>query len=196
MKMKSLFFFAAAVFFAAPVVAEDQQPADVKAAIELPTYKVGDWWELKTGNGTTRRTVKDVAPGRIIITVTGSGAPYDMTFDDGMNILHGYGGRTGAPVSYTPHTRFLAFPMSVGTQWGGNVEWFSPPSYSGSYSVESKVVGWEKVRVGGAEYDALRIENNNSSYGKSTCWYAPAVKYRVKCTGKPATYEVTGFSVQ
>jgi hypothetical protein len=184
------------LFNSAPALAEDNPPSNVGKAIERPVFYPGEWWQLKIEGGPTpRRTIKEVGSGRIIIRVTGNGAPFDLGFTDEMNMTNGYATRSGAPMSYSPHSRFLAFPMQVGTKWGGNVTWTTSID-SGDDRIEAEAVGWEKIILAGKEYDTMRIEYRSATYGNSTCWYAPAVKYRVKCTGKPVSYEVTDFSVR
>jgi hypothetical protein len=196
--MKSLIYLLSVslISFGNVVFAQDKPPVVTAKVVERPTYYPGDWWDITTGGTTVRQEVKTVDGGRITIQVAGrTMVPYDTIYTEEMNLVNGYGGRTGGAVAYAPHNRSLAFPLQVGKKWDGEVTWTSPPSYTGNYHMDAEAVGWEKITVGKAEYDALRIEYKGSSgRGPSTCRYVVEAKRMVRCDGS-VTFKLDNFSV-
>jgi hypothetical protein len=111
-------------------------------------------------------------------------------------------------VRYQPHNWNFEFPLHPGKSWGGDVTWSTPP-YGGSMTVKARVVGWEEAELrfgAGArrgeveKLPALRIEYEHIDRGtvsKSTCWYAPKIRFAVKCESTIPAYihEVIDYTI-
>jgi hypothetical protein len=133
-------------------------------------------------------------------------AQQESVYDRQLNRLESYAEDTGRLVRYEPHDYSFAFPLHPGKEWGGTVKWNALP-YGGEFDVKATVKGWEKtsleIRDGAGsraeEVDVLRIEYEHVDRGRttrSTCWYAPAVRFAVRCESSlPAfAYEVIGYA--
>jgi len=89
-----------------------------------------------------------------------------------------------------PQRRLLDFPFNLGKEWSdtGTVTPLSGPMKGKTmdFSETFRVLGWEDVKVQAGNFKAIKlqhtIENRTmKASGESFYWYAPDVKYFVKC---------------
>lgn len=89
-----------------------------------------------------------------------------------------------------PQRRILDFPFNLGKEWSdtGTVTPSSGPMKGKTMDVSEtfKVLGWENVKVQAGNFKTIKLQHTiknrtmNAS-GESLYWYAPEVKYFVKC---------------
>jgi hypothetical protein len=184
------------------LAAEETAPA--------PAYRVGDTWLLRLPGDARPRAQR----ARIVriegdkVTMVQGPAQEEATYDRELNKLEAHEAPSGRLVRYEPSNRNFAFPLQLGKEWGGDVKWSAPP-YGGNLAVKAKAVRWEAVdlrfdaglRRGEVEkLEAVRIEYEHSAGGKvdrSTCWYAPKIRFAVKCeSSNPGyTHEVIDYTL-
>ena len=180
-------------------------PAD-RELQAAPKLHVGDRWTytdlsqtieqvgadgvvMKQVHGTTTTLMRLNADGNVLSTDTATGS--------GSNVK----------VSYAPAMPIMKYPLKVGKSWRepyqSKVELIF--TINDSWEYESKVVGWESVKVPAGSFEALRIEwglrkvgGGNSQGG--TYWYAPEAKGWVKMLrqfqGNTTTSELQSFAVK
>ncbi len=149
--------------------------------VDVPELKVGDSWLYKRARGdefTTR-----------VIEISPLGSVTDSTTQPGVKLyrdLHGTITKIeGALAEGSPKNligwKWLDFPLSPGKEFTYQVEGATAP-----FSMEVKVVKWEKISVPAGAFEALRINacylNERSRwYGcGQEWWYAPEVKGFIK----------------
>lgn len=161
-----------------------QSPPPGARVVERPTVKVGDTWQFRQARG-TEYTVK-------VVHVSDPGDISENSLMPGVRLHSDQHGTVtkleGHPEALARVDRrlfvgwkFLDFPMWPGKKFSyrveGSVAWFS---------IDVKVLKWEKVAVPAGTFEALRIEAcylNESSrwYGCGmTFWYVPEAKRFVK----------------
>lgn len=110
-----------------------------------------------------------------------------------LNILQGSLLAKGNANTYSPNSGIYAFPLTVGKTWEAKANFATSTGRTGSYKLDAKVVGWEKVKVPAGEFDTLKITESGfyqsaneagtrTGTGRMqiTIWYAPAVGGMVK----------------
>ena len=89
--------------------------------------------------------------------------------------------------------RILNFPMRLGSEWNDT---FAATTLIGArkgqtnkYAEAVKVLDWEDVQVKAGTFRAIKLENVQESFaygsGRDVYWYAPEVRYFVKCQYDP-----------
>lgn len=177
------------------------------SVVEHPDIKVGDSWTYQLTND-WRSVVKDtytfmvsaVSDKEIQLTRKSekTGATVTVAETPDLNALV-KADPDGSIVRYSPNNGAYSFPLNVGKTWEAKADW-TTDGRSGSYSLATKVVGWEQVTVPAGTFTALKItkagyyratNGQNSGSGKihMTLWYAPAVKGMVEMQ-----YEDTNWS--
>jgi hypothetical protein len=156
---------------------------------ERPNVKVGDRWVfVKRSPDNSAKleytwVVTSVSPTRI--EGTENGKPLALTPDLGI---------IESPQEKFSNDRKLSFPLEVGKQWsyeGDSAQ--SEMTHCGGCGTHFKasvaVLGYEKVRVPGGEFDAVKLEMHATwvspqapgpGVSDFTYWYAPAVRAVVK----------------
>lgn len=89
-----------------------------------------------------------------------------------------------------PQRRMLDFPFNLGKEWNdtGTVTPLSGPMKGKTmdFSETFKVLGWENVKVQAGNFKTIKLQHTilnrtMMASGESLYWYAPEVKYFVKC---------------
>jgi hypothetical protein len=173
-------------------------PKDVPASVLPAQAKVGDFWEYAvrdayTGfsRGVYRYEVTRADADNVAIDVL-----HDNQRVDAFVYAPGWNARE-MPLTNLQRFRFeppfpaYAYPLEPGKSWYTVVN-ATDPATRKNYRVhiQAKVTGWERVRVGAGELDALRIQRyvyagNAESFNlqeeiTQTDWYAPAVRNIVR----------------
>jgi hypothetical protein len=153
---------------------------------ERPNVKVGDRWVFvrSTSGAKLEYTwvVTSVSPAGI--EGTENGKPLTLTPD--LNIIE-------SPQQKNSDKKGLSFPLEVGKQWSYDNDYLLNDMTFGTLQGHLKasvaVLGYEKVRVPGGEFDAFKLELQckwvspqapGPGECDSTYWYAPAVRAVVK----------------
>ena len=195
------------------------------AGAERPVLKPGDSWTYQRiddwKNAVKEKytlTVSTVSDKEIQLTRKSetSGKTMNVVQNPDLNILAGSILAIGSANTYSPNSGIYDFPLTVGKTWDAKSDFVVPKfDRTGSYKLNAKVVGWEKVKVPAGEFDALKIsedgfyrstQNGYTGTGSMgiTFWYAPAIKAMVKTRyedtwngslDKRVTLELLGYKV-
>lgn len=149
--------------------------------VDVPELKVGDSWLYKRARGDEFITrVIEVGPlGFVTDSPTHPGAKFYRDLHRTITKIEGTL-TEGSPKNLIGW-KWLDFPLSPGKKFKYQVEGATAP-----FSMEVKVVKWEKMSVPAGVFEALRIDGcyfNEASrwYGcGQEWWYAPEVKGFVK----------------
>ena len=161
--------------------------------IEAPVWNVGDKWTFTQG------TVEVVGADDNSFTLNfskDSGIFESKGFEkiayDKSSLNRTYGFKEDQREKYTiAGRRMLNFPFSLGKEWNDtySAKVLAEVPQKGQMvdaSETFKVVGWDDVQVQAGNFKCIKLEytQNNLTMarsGKATYWYAPEVKYFVKC---------------
>jgi|WetSurSiteA1Bulk_404760.scaffolds.fasta_scaffold108506_1 hypothetical protein len=160
--------------------------------IEAPVWNVGDKWALTQGS------VEVVSVDQNSYTLTFSKdtcrvenmGHEKIVFDKStLNKIDGIREDKCEKITQ-PQRRILDFPFNLGKEWSdtGTVTPSSGPmkGITMDFSETFKVLGWEDVKVQAGIFKTIKLRHTiknktmNAS-GESLYWYAPEVKYFVKC---------------
>jgi len=178
-----------------------------------PVWNVGDKWVFTQGNievvysdqnGYTLHFSNDVC----VI----ENKKFEKIIFDKSTLNRIYALKEDKREKYTVgHKRILNFPINVGMEWKDT---FTTQALVGdkkgdtfNYEEYLKVLGWENVEVKAGNFKTAKIEylqvNLGRGYsGRSFYWFAPEVKYFVKCEYDPmyfygvANWELASFKLQ
>jgi hypothetical protein len=170
--------------------------------VEAPVWNVGDKWTF-TGDGSIEVVNADQS-GYILNFSEGTCIYESQGFKrilfqknslNRINIVEG-----DKRVKYTRgYKKLFDFPLTIGKQWmdAYSTKTFYGPSagrYTLDYSENFSALGWEDVGVRAGKFKALKLEYKRKLTGssshfrgnigeeiKSYYWFAPDVKYFVKC---------------
>jgi hypothetical protein len=158
---------------------------------QRPDIKAGDWVFRRKANGQTGRLeVKEVRPDGTMIVMLGK---KPAIFTTSWDLIDGYGGKTGDPVSYSPAFPNLQFPLATGNTWQATIAWTSG-RFNGTTQVKAVVGDWTKVTVGEKVVNAIVINYDYDDGTKTSCLYSPEVPWvAVTCTSNNSTY---AFSIE
>ena len=180
--------------------------------IEAPVWKVGDKWVFTQGN----IEVVDADQNSYTVKLSEDLGAVEkkrlekMVFDKS-SLNKTYIVKDGKRERFTlGHRRILNFPISLGQEWKDT---FSAKAVVGpakgtpfNYKETVKVVGWENVKVQAGTFKAIKLEyfqeSSSGRSGKAFYWYAPEVKYFVKCEYDQnlwrgaANWELASFKLQ
>ena len=190
--MRRLLLVFVTLLFAESSFAQDS------SLVERPTIKVGDSWTYQETNDwrsvvtdTYSFTVSSVSDKEIELTRKSEKAGTAVTVSETPD-LNSITRATsdGNIVRYSPDNGAFSFPLAVGKSWEAKADW-TAGTHTGSYSLATKVVGWEQVTVPAGTFTALKITKtgyyhatNGQSSGSGNMhivfWYAPTVKGMVK----------------
>ncbi|MHB1668751.1 hypothetical protein [Thiomonas sp.] len=204
-KASLLVLAAIAVFFAETSLAQEHP------TVERPDLKVGDSWTYQKINN-WRGIVRGIVQDKYTLEVSAtsgteihlarksetSGAVATVTETPDLNTIRGISFTTGAAIQFSPDTETFAFPLRVGKTWKAKAD-YATGDHVGSYTLTTKVVGWETVKVQAGEFTALKITQDGyykSTMGtmsgsgrmQETFWYAPAVDGVVKVMYKDTNW--------
>lgn len=188
------------IFAAVPASAQSPDMA------ERPSIKVGDTWSYQTVDAWTnlvqekyKLEVSDISDKEIQLVRSSekSGAAVKITATLDMNMLNSVNS-VGEAIQYSPNEGSYTFPLVIGKKWEHKMD-YATSNRSGSTTLDSKAVGWEKVKVPAGEFNALKIVREGSyrstrtpsGYTKIVIWYVPSIKGMVK-----RQYEDTNSSGQ
>src|SRR4030042_1946871 len=160
--------------------------------VEVPGWNVGDKWVFTQGN------IEVVGSDQNSYTLNFSkdtcrveNMGFEKIIFDKSTLNKIYTIREDKRGKYTqPMRRILDFPFNLGKEWNdtGTVTSWSGPmkGYPMDVSETFKVLGWEDVKVQAGNFKTIKlkhtIENRTMrASGESFYWYAPEVKYFVKC---------------
>jgi hypothetical protein len=160
--------------------------------IEAAVWNVGDKWVFTQGSVETIGVDQNsytLAFSKDTCRVENMG--YEKIIFDKSTLNKIEGIREDKREKFTqPQRRLLAFPFNLGKEWSdmGTVTPSSGPMKGITMDVSEtfKVLGWENVKVQAGNFQAIKLQHTiknrtmNAS-GESLYWYAPEVKYFVKC---------------
>ena len=119
----------------------------------------------------------------------------------------------GQQCEFSPGLTWVRFPLSVGQEWKSEFK-VSGETFESNVALNWKVVGMERVKVKGGEFDAYKLTATGSISGttktgasfsgteSSTCWSAPAakmfcVKYAYNNSfGEKSARELVSYALQ
>jgi len=179
--------------------------------VEAPVWKIGDRWDL-TGDVTITVASIDES-GYGVKYITSGGESILICEKSSLNRL--YSVEKNRRVKYDGRNRRLFnFPLEIGKSWTDKFI-VKPASLGGretTYLETFTVLGWEEVEVQAGKFKALKLEYKQEKVGetgggpkegKLWYWYAPDVKYMVKCQYEKSDYwnaiydwELTSFKLQ
>jgi hypothetical protein len=181
--------------------------------IEAPVWNVGDKWVFTQGN------IEVVGADENSYTLNFSkdtsifeNKGFEKIIFDKSSLNRIYALKDDKREKYTVATRrILNFPFNLGKEWNDTCTapvLFGPGTGSpADYFEAFKVLGWENVEVQAGNFKTIKLEytiENRSYYGltpgKHIYWYAPEVKYFVKCKFdkgfmQVADWELTSFKL-
>lgn len=182
--LRSLFSFFAVLFVAVSA-----------HAVEAPKQTVGDWWVLKSPNGTLRTiVVKEVAPnGDFTLVDEKTGTEFGL-YSAELNK------KKVGDLEFSPDNRNFVFPLVLGKAWQ-EIYQVSSSRFRVQVNLKGTVAGEEEIilkLLNGTEkkLPAIRVENEHSDRGitnKITCWYVPEIRFAAKCSAPDPAYP--GFEV-
>lgn len=159
--------------------------------------QVGDWFELENQKGVKWKRVITVANDKEVVWRVGN---KDYRYTPEMNLVAGFGARTGTPVTYDPPLPRFAKQMCPGIIYGGE---FTVYWQGGSTrGRQTAVVGqWETTQAFGGEIRVLPVTYTtweDARFDKSTitrCMFSPEVGDHISCTSEEnATYSLIMLS--
>lgn len=185
-------------------------PAGMPATVPAPEIKVGDSWVYRVFDGFTRTPRENqrhevIEVGSDRVQVAGSVERGDgvQVYDRAWNWLR----RPATNLQtfeYNPAYQAFAFPLAPGKHWRARLT-ATDPADGRRFPVwiDGAVLGWERVKVPGGEFDALKIERNvyfeyyvSAIRGRSIIrefeWYAPAVKQAVRREASSRYLSISG----
>jgi hypothetical protein len=192
--MKKMLFWGCLVLFLAPVVWAQEK-------VEAPVWNEGDKWVF-TGDNSIEVVKADQNEGiltfsRGICIIETQGFDTIIFHKPSLNRVYVLKGdkRTNYTRAYK---KLFNFPFSTGKKWKDTYSseaLFGPQisRFSGDYSENSLVLGWEDVKVRAGKFKALKLEYKRiltdssirwATIGeeiKNEYWYSPDAKYFVKC---------------
>lgn len=204
--MRKMVFFLL-VFFSCSSVTLAQEKIDV------PVWNLGDKWVFTQGNievvGVDQNTYT-LAFSRDICFVERKQFEKIVFDKTALNRIYTFAG--GEREKYaSPHRLILNFPFTPGKEWkdSSSAKALTGPMKGQTidFAETFVVVGWEDVKVQGGDFKTVKLEytQENKTHGfsgKAVYWYAPAVKYFVKCrydqrfwVGAP-DWELVSFKMQ
>jgi len=160
--------------------------------VEVPFWNVGDKWVFTQGN------IEVVGSDQNSYTLNFSkdtcrveNLGFEKIIFDKSTLNKIYAIREDKREKFTnTQRRILDFPFNLGKKWNdtGTVTPLSGPMKGTTMDVSEtfKVLGWEDVKVQAGNFKTIKlqhtIENRTMmASGESLYWYAPEVKYFVKC---------------
>ena len=186
----------------AATTAATAQPSPLSTA-QAPKFAVGDSWTYTISDPRQPgrafsfvQSVNAVNGNDIGVTIANNGGTMAAKFDANGNLT------ANGSKQYLPSDGKLKFPMSVGSTWTSQ---FTTRTGNGdaATTLNSKVVGIEKVDTTAGSFQAYRIEatgNVSAPNGKysftETDWYAPDAKRIVKFAFTGAAADGTTFGTQ
>lgn len=177
-----------ATLVAVSVLAGSNEPPAGAKVIQAPQLKAGSWWVIKNSSGEVTRKLIEVKGDKFVI-LHGKDKRVVTNEWNGVETTHA---SRGIPLTFSPHTRTLSFPLWEGKEWGGSVRIESVGDFINRgflvvNQVRARAVAWEKIFVPAGEFEALRVENTIGTMS-STCWYSAEVEYFVKCESSDSSY--------
>jgi hypothetical protein len=172
------------MFLPAMIFAQDK--------IEAPVWNVGDKWVFTQGNievvGSNQNSyILNFSKDTCRVENKG----FEKIIFDKSTLNKIYAIREDKREKFTDtQRRILDFPFNLGKEWNdtGTVTPLSGPmkGITMDLSETFKVLGWEDVKVQAGNFKTIKlqhtIENRTMKHsGESLYWYAPEVKYFVKC---------------
>lgn len=179
------------------------------ATVQRPIIKAGDSWSYQRINNW-----RNVVQERYTETVASvSNQKIDLTrrskVDSGktkliesldLNPIAGISDYTGHADRWSPNSGIVLFPLSVGKTWTAKARFQTEKlDMAGTYALNAKVIGCDKVKVPAGEFTALKIAlqgtydaevqgYRGNGTMRLTVWYAPEARNIVK-----GHYENTNF---
>ncbi len=164
--------------------------------VEVPVWNIGDKWNL-TGDVTI--TVANVdETGYAVKYLTSGGESILICEKSSLNRL--YSVEKNRRIKYDGRNRRLFnFPLDIGKSWTDKFT-IKPTSLGAretTYLETFTVLGWEEVEVQAGKFRVLKLEykqervgetGGGPKEGKVWYWYAPDVKYMVKCQYEKSDY--------
>jgi hypothetical protein len=160
--------------------------------VEAPVWNVGDKWVFTQGNiecvgidqnSYTLNFSKDTC------RVENSGLEKIIFEKSTLNKI--YAIREDKREKFTGvQRRILDFPFNLGKEWNdtGTVTSRSGPMKGKTMDLSEtfKILGWENVKVQAGNFKTIKLQHTiqnrtMKASGESLYWYAPEVKYFVKC---------------
>jgi len=160
--------------------------------VEAPVWNVGDKWVFTQGN------IEVVGSGqnsyvlnfsKDICRVENMGFEKIIFDKSTHNKIHAIREDKGEKFTQ-PLRRILDFPFILGKEWNdtGTVTPLSGPMKGITMDISEtfKVLGWEDVKVQAGNFKTIKLQHiiknrTMAASGESLYWYAPEVKYFVKC---------------
>jgi hypothetical protein len=179
------------------------------SAVETPVLYPGDTWTYRNEDGQRGAQRYDKATEDGLLRGRGPMPDAEYYYDHAHTLRKVYSHGTWL----TQETRDfptighadLAFPLVLGKTWSMTMR---DPSFGLVIVGYVRVAGCEQITVPAGSFVAVRLDLTASvpgvpgAYQDATCWYAPAVKNKVKQTVAPGpfqkalvSYELESFSI-
>jgi hypothetical protein len=160
--------------------------------VEVPVWNAGDKWVFTQGNiEVVGRDQNSYILNFSKDTCRVENNGFEKIIFDKSTLNKIYAIREDKREKFTgPQRRMLDFPFNLGNEWNdtGTVTPLSGPMKGKTMDVSEtfKVLGWENVKVQAGNFKTIKLQHtieNKTMWGsgKSIYWYAPEVKYFVKC---------------
>jgi hypothetical protein len=160
----------------------------IAQTVDRPDVRVGDEWKFAVyytvASATPNRTWLITSVTAAGIDGTENGEPLRLTRE--LNVVE-------SPRDKSSNFKLLAFPLEVGKRWHYVNDWvFKMNASTGKSTVDTAIVGYEKVTVPAGEFDAFKLTSRESLSGTSpagsqyageitrTYWYAPRARAIVR----------------
>jgi hypothetical protein len=195
--MPKFVLFVIALLAAGSAFAQTQVASIVStpsSLVERPALKVGDSWtyqKIDNWNGSiVEKYTEEVSTVSDKIEIARKSEKFGttpITLTLGRNELTGVSITKDDVVRYTPDNGAYSFPLNVGKSWAAKLDYAATNNRTGSYDLNVKVAGWEKIKTPAGEFTALKVVTEGY-YTANTerfridiiTWYVPEVKGMVR----------------
>lgn len=164
--------------------------------IEAPVWNVGDKWDLP---GDVTILVVNADENNYAVKYLASGGETTLIYEKGsLNRVYSMD-RTRRLKYEGRNRRLFNFPLELGKSWED--KYTVKPAALGAkeitYLESFTVLGWEEIEIRAGKFRALKILYKQETLGQSEgrpkegkvwYWYAPNVKYMVKCQYEKGDY--------
>ncbi len=204
--MKANFAFTlaclATILPAQSAIAQAGPPASTDPASKdcapRPAVKPNSWVTIDSDGRRVKSTVTEVDDSKITLKRESLSS---INRDNGTDVFSREWASFSGPSSsnpnitltFTPSFNLFKFPMCVGDSHEQKVNWqVQGGTFSGLFTLKSKVAARDKVSIGGKDFEVFRVEWDTGSQGGSS-WYSPELARTVKSATKVASWIVTEY---
>lgn len=182
-----------------------QAAEEGRRSIVAPQHRVGEWYEFTTLQGKPYRltlTEKDAA-GAVFTLSLDTDPRLKINEESSVVAVKVAMNNAYEWLAMKPHGFNYSFPLYEGKEWTGSYTW-TLGRYEGIDKVVAKVGKITKMAFGEVEIEVIQVSYviESQSGGRiqnmsSTCWYAPAIGYTLKCESESTRLKlnVIGYGV-